>query len=448
MKEPKGVKRFLKASIIACSILPFFANAQEIEGTISVTTKLTEDTVLKGDITLENKAKLLIESGEITIDLNGFTISQTNNQYSIDNMGGMVTIKNGKVKCTSQTASCIRNYKETNLENLEVDTMNSGLKNEEGTVANIKNCIFHANGNGGTIQNFGKVYMEDSSFTNISDLYSTAILAGSYADYDAEVYAKNCTFNAKEAVQAIRHPASPSGTTCNNAIIFDGGTFLDYSVIRLNDPNSNAKVEGIVTGPARLLEYAIEGTELTLNEDVIDTELTIPKGVIVKVPDTITFKAKLNGEGNILCPTTKVLKNLEDGTVVLMDKADYTNWEEIVAEVNALEEELYTEESFSKVMELINQITEDKSIEEQTYVDEMAEKLKEAVANLTLKEIKNPEEEKKEEEKPSTDNKEEEKKPDVTVDENPKTIDNIIWYLIVAMTSMGTLVLSVKKCLD
>jgi len=54
----------------------------------------------------------------------------------------------------------------------------------------------------------------------------------------------------------------------------------------------------------------------------------------------------------------------------------------------------------------------------------------------------------KENNKKEETNDKEEQKPDVTVEENPKTIDNIVFYLIVSLTCIGTLILSVKKCLN
>jgi len=439
MKEKRSLKKIIGATILTCSFLPIFTNAQEIQGTISSPIKLTEDTILTKDVILENKAKLMIESGEVTIDLNGFEIIQTKDQYAIDSTGGIVTIKNGTVKCVSETASCIRNYKEMTLDNVTVNSMYSGLKNEEGTIATIKNSALSANGEGGAIQNFGKTYIENSTLKNSSPLYSTAILAGSYDTYDAEVYAKNCIFDAMEAVQTVRHPASPAGSTCENKITFEGGKLLQYGMIRLDDPNSKATVKGTIEGPVSLLEYAEEGSRVILTENVDRENLTIPKEVSLRIPENISFNVKnMEGEGQIECPENKVIKEREDGSITMLDKADYTKLLEILAEVEKLDDTLYTEESVDKVNEILQEITEPKSVEEQDEVDEITIKLEEAVKNLELKENNKKEET----------NDKEEQKPDVTVEENPKTIDNIVFYLIVSLTCIGTLILSVKKCLN
>ena len=76
--------RLLRVSVMCSALFLSGARAAEISGTISTTMTITEDSVLKGDVTcaVTSGPCIVINAPSVTLDLNGHTISGQGDQQT------------------------------------------------------------------------------------------------------------------------------------------------------------------------------------------------------------------------------------------------------------------------------------------------------------------------------------------------------------------------------
>ncbi|MDE6284569.1 MAG: hypothetical protein K2M17_02390, partial [Bacilli bacterium] len=128
MKKTNLIGVALTALIIA----PTIANAATLPSPVDGKITMTED------IILDNKF-LIASDTEIILDLNGHTLTGPTINYAIDNRGTLTIMDSaetkGSIVCPASTlsydSSCVRNYKNMEINGVTINADWTAVKNEE-----------------------------------------------------------------------------------------------------------------------------------------------------------------------------------------------------------------------------------------------------------------------------------------------------------------------------
>lgn len=413
MKKKKmtifGASLFALAFIAA----PQITNAEvRINSDITTKQNFTDNVILDSDITIKEGAAI-VANGDITIDLNGHTITKEGEinlrhaYYAIEvKTGKTVTLKNGNVTCSSPTDSCVRNYGSLNIEGINVKSNFHSVKNEEASTITITGSKLEATGAGAaSIQNYGNAKVTESELIANGD-HAAAIYNLTYQDYSSRIETEKTKINATKAVETYYDDGSsaPTLATTKNEVILGDDTEILVGKVNIRPvPNSQGtpaslELNGNVKAPISYLEYATNGTVLTLNSSISAGNYEIPAGVKVVIGDNVKGHESANFTG--------------EGTVIYDIMADYSALNVAMNAAYKIDKSKYTKESVKVLEDALARVVMDKKINEQDEVDKMTSDILEAIK--TLKPI------------------------DEVIDENPKTMDNILLYV-----GMGVCVLLV-----
>jgi hypothetical protein len=302
----------------------------------------TSDLVMTGDVRLTDNVALgggqtlSIATGvTATLDLNNYTIDKTGNNYAItvgDNKAPYdadLTIKDGAVTCVSTTASCIENSGTMTLDNVTVDAVYTAVKNEEVSTMTINDSTITSNTGGGVILNYGDMDINDSTITNqeVGGKGIWALTYGTPSDTTITNSIINVTgFAIDETCEVDKGDtgcgsvstgiyAADTTVTINGGSISSGATFNTTWLNGTNHSSTEAAITGAVTAPITALEYAQSGAKITLNGNVNGGSYTVPAGVILIVPDGISFtEVNLVNNGTVVTASGKELAHNPDGT--------------------------------------------------------------------------------------------------------------------------------------
>lgn len=364
--------------------------------------KLTEDVTLS--------AKYLVAADKtMVIDLNGFTLTGPTTNYAIDNRGKL-EIKNGKIVCPASTlsydSSCIRNYKELSMNEVDVNASWTALKNEEASTITItKSKLFSDKNTAGVIMNYGTALVEDSEVIGNNAYRGAAIYALSYAEgtnvYNSTITVKGSSLSAYAAVLA-KQSAESKGTAAKQEVFIEDGTVASNAKFEIED-NSALEIEGEITAPIEALNYAKDGTKLIVNSLKVDGEVEIPKSM------TVTFK-----DGTDL--SSAVIKTFLGATII-----NQTNDEVKVIVVDNENKEVTIPSNTTM------EIKKDEVLPPVTDPDDNNEPEDPTV--------------------PDEDNKPDNTNPDETIDENPKTNDGIVLPIMITLLGLGSILVAFRKVL-
>lgn len=347
-----NLKKIGGLGLVSLSLMLYGANgvkAQELPETVNTTITINENIKLSHNVTLTEKAKLLILDGKnVTIDLNGYTISQTTDNYNIDNKDGNLTIvdssnKKGKITCTSTSASCVRNNKEMTIDGVTINSVYVAVKTEEETNTTIKNSnLTSTSPIAGAFTNWGNATIDNSIIKGSNskgidgegkEAYGTAIYTLGYTQngkcYNSTVTVNNSTISGYYAVLAKNYYNEDDTT---QTVKINGGTIIQSA--ENNDTtltlrhNSTLEISGEVEAPIETMNYAQDGTKIILNRDVEEGTYNIPNNIKldtknVSVADAV--KINITNPDNVELKENEVLIKNEDNTYSIVTKKEEIN---------------------------------------------------------------------------------------------------------------------------
>ncbi len=282
---------------------------------------------LEDDINLENTF-VINEDENITIDLAGHTINYNKGgTYAINNLGtGKIidssTGKTGKILCSQNSGSCVRNYKNLEIDGVFIQSEWLTVKNEEASELNIKNSKIVANL--GTkpsvaIQNWGSTTIDNSEVVGNGEGTIAISEWSSITDgvvYNSDITIKNTTLNAPFAVDSRSYNDSDSTQKIvfENVEVIDGDIKIEKGVNFIADNASNT---------LNAIKNATAGATIVVSNDFVASNLTIPSGVNIELGENNNDIEKVIGE---------------DGTISFIrkksNKADPTPTDEVAENEN------------------------------------------------------------------------------------------------------------------
>lgn len=290
---------------------PLIANAEANRLPAIENGKIT----LTEDVTISEKANQLINAkgSTLTIDLNGFKLTRDGYYgYLIDNQGILNIVdsstgKTGNIECMTEPndpanpSTCIRNYDELNVEGVKVKANWTAFKNEEASRMSIKNTTIETvSATAGSILNYGDLTVENSTINGSNEAEGAAIFSLTYVEGD-KVYSSTAT--VKDSTLSAYWPiivqqgdtTKPFAEGEKVTVTVENGTLnAAKGLVRITGNENGLDslslgVSGEVTGPCETLQYAKEGTVLTLNAG-IDDDIVVKKGVKLIVPAEMAEK--------------------------------------------------------------------------------------------------------------------------------------------------------------
>jgi hypothetical protein len=113
---------------------------------------------------------------------------------------------------------------------------------------------------------------------------------------------------------AANYHQAQASVAINGGSISNSATF-NTKWIEASAVAPEMKIAGAVTAPITALEYAQSGAKITLNGNVNGGSYTVPVGVILIVPDGISFtEVNLVNNGTVVTASGKELAHNPDGT--------------------------------------------------------------------------------------------------------------------------------------
>lgn len=360
-----NLKKIGGLGLASLSLMLYGANgvkAQELPEIVNTTITINENVKLSHNVTLTEKAKLIILDGkDVTIDLNGYTLSQTTDNYNIDNKDGTLTIidsanKKGKITCTSTSSSCVRNNKEMTIDGVTINSVYTAVKTEEATSITIKNAnITSTSPTAGAFMNWGDATIDNSVIkgSNSKALnskgeyeYGTSIYSLGYVangtQYNSTVTINNSTISGYYAVFAKNYYDEDNTT---QTVKINGGTIIQSAenndtTLTLEN-NSILEISGEVEAPIEAMNYAKEGTKIILNRDVEEGSYNIPNNITldtknISVADNV--KINITNPDNVELKENEVLVKNEDNTYSIVTKTQDVNKEPVQEETKPNQE--------------------------------------------------------------------------------------------------------------
>ena len=254
---------------------------------------------LTDNVTLSEK--YVIPEGEnLTIDLNGHTITGPSDNYTIENKGNLKIIDSGivkgKISCTATDSSCIRN-----LGNLELDGVTAEgpfvvIKNDaEGdfygdlTVKNATLTSTYTKTDTGTIMNWGTATVTNSRVNASASGIAIYATSGAEAGKNSEITLNANIIEGKYSIYGMNYQSS-DGTT--QTINVQGGQLIG-NISAMASRGSDVSIKGkVATTDAYLnavLNFADEDSEIILTTDLTNKKITVPEGVTLTIPENVTF---------------------------------------------------------------------------------------------------------------------------------------------------------------
>ena len=278
MKQKKRTFSAILALVLVFTFLPLSALAAtptEVNDFSALQSAISDgaEIQLTGDITVTAQISIPT-STEVTLDLNGYTLSgalsthmilnkgtltitdssvegtgkieKTNatNQYLIDNSGTM-TIEGGTYISNSPSpgASMIRTNvdSETTIENGTFESIFIGLKVEEDGILTIHDGTFTVTGAGASaVQNWGTTTINGGTFESEE---GPAVYAASWGEYPSVTTIEGGTFTAKYAIYAALNDDADWGDSESTiTVIVNGGTFDGDMPVLVNDQSGSINV--------------------------------------------------------------------------------------------------------------------------------------------------------------------------------------------------------------
>jgi hypothetical protein len=328
------------ATALSINLTPLSAYALvgDWDGTDTSDLVMTGDVKLIGDVALGGGQTLSIATGVTAVlDMNDHTITKTGNNYAITvgnnhaTYNADLTIKDGTITCDSTTASCIENSGTMTLDNVEVESVYTAVKNEEISKMTINNSTITANTGGGAILNYSEMDINNSTITNEKE-GGKGIWALTYQSYPSTTTLNNSVINVNggfavdETCEAVKGDTgcNVSGTYYKGEalVVVNGGSISNSATFNTEwiNPLSTystpeTKITGSVSAPITALAYAQSGATITLNGNVNGGSYTVPAGVVLVVPDNISFtEVNLVNNGKVFTASGKELVHNPDGT--------------------------------------------------------------------------------------------------------------------------------------
>lgn len=254
--------------------------------------KLTED------VTLSDVFRVG-EEEEITVDLNGYTITGTGNGYTIENRGTLTIVnhgESGKIVCEASSSSCIRNLGSLKVDGVTVGSNFVSIKNDaegdfygELVVSNSNITSTYDKYDTGAIMNWGNAIINNSVVTAGSNGTAVYVSSGADAGKDSKTVLNEVTLNAKYTVYSTKY-ATQDTTTQDIDIV--GGT-LNGSISAMTSKGNDVSLTGNVETKAdylsTVLSFASEGANVILTNDLTNKKITVPEGVTLTIPEDVTF---------------------------------------------------------------------------------------------------------------------------------------------------------------
>lgn len=357
----------------------------------------------------------------ITIDLNGHKLTNANG-HTIINKGNLKIKGNGDVTNTKNQRAPLFNDKGTvTIENgsfSRVDStgnsfyviLNHGKMTINGGSFSIKNGI-------SSLIDNGWYTPEENTDKIIADM---TINGGSFSIENNTKYIKNDDFgkmtvnggNFKVTTGAAIANVGEQGT---ETVSINGGTF-DYSG---------------ATYVIRDFRYAATGKK-TISVNGGTFKISNDKAKVTNNPDNDNFEATVDENGNKVIEIKSA--NYDKILTLMADLFKNIGIEDIDNIENIDEDELekyfekYTDESIEALNTALENIDFDLDYTKQSEVDKMANNLENAINGLEEKKATTTEDVKN----ATTENK----------IENPNTLDNLVFYIITLVVSMGVVVAS------
>ncbi len=393
---------------------------------------LTEDVSL-------NSAWVNNNTGKVTIDLNGHTLKRAgyygylinNNSKdddlvitdsSADKKGMIVCEKENDPRAEKSPSSCIRNNGTLEINGVTIDSEFHGIKTEEDTTLTVKNSKITTHSiKASGIQNYGDLTLESSEIYGATDPQGAAIFSLSWNEggvaYGSTATIKDSTLSAYWPIIIEHFGTSIPGETID--VVVENSTLEQIGgLARIEGRNKRSTndvsemtltLKGNITASSEALEFAEEGTVLTLNKDLTE-EITVPKGMTLVIPEGITV-----GE-NVRMEEGATVENKSTGEITIT----------IIGEDGTEETKTIPEGKDSSYVEPTPEDPENPT---------------EPTEPTNPTDPENPTE-------PTT--PEEPKKDDDinTPNDNPKTLDGVYGYAAIGAVSLASLVAIIKKKLS
>ena len=265
-------RRLLSAFLAVMMVLTmapvaFAAEGSEVSSTVEVSTatelqaaltNAIDGTVIKltDNITVSSRAKFSGQSMTVTLDLNKYTLTGSDNDYALSNENGngattgKLIVKNGTIKRADDVKgsnSTVRNYGQMELNDVQVQGNYIVVKNEETATLIMNNCtltapdVYGNNQAPSGLQNWGT-----ATANNCTIKSGTAVMAASWADskqsYDSNTCLKDCTISGSSyAVSSGRSDKS----TAKQIVTVNGGSYTgNIDSGAGSDITINAEVKG------------------------------------------------------------------------------------------------------------------------------------------------------------------------------------------------------------
>lgn len=302
---------------IKCGIFiaALFLAIQMLTGESSAATTLPDaqngEVTLNEDVTLS--AKYVVPDGTtLKIDLNGNTLTGPNDNYTIENIGNLTIVDSkgtGKIVGIAPSSSCVRNLGTLHVNGVTIESSYIAIKNDATNkgnsdnptdkdmygvldVQNSKLSTTCDKSGMGTVFNWATATIKKSTVTgpNIV-LYVTS---GGAVAKNSDITVQDCRLEGKYVVYAKRYDSKDTTTQTIKVI---GGTVVSSvpSPMYLAKNTGTLELEGTITGPIGLIPNSTNhatfktGTKLILNKDVSNTDIVIPEGTTLSIPENINY---------------------------------------------------------------------------------------------------------------------------------------------------------------
>ena len=301
-----------KISLFATIFVAFFTfGVMNVEAATSFD-GMEENGVITLTENVELASKYQIDDDkEITIDLNGYTLTGPTDNYLIDNRGTIKIIDNGsskgKISCPSSASSCLRNLGEMTIDGVTVESAFAAVKNdaENNYYGNliVKNATLISTRTGstsvgftGVLQNWGSAIVDNTTITATENEYAVFARSGSATNTDSTITISNSTLTGSYFVVQERDGSNQTTQTVNisNSTLNgqakgnkSSGAISSYSG-DITVTTNKVSVNNVVVANSK------PGTKITFDMDY-NTTLAIPEGVTVIIPEGRVLTVKTNG---------------------------------------------------------------------------------------------------------------------------------------------------------
>lgn len=399
------IRNVLGVSVLALVLAPVVANAAVLKGgntTDSLTVEASE--TLSSDMYFTDGSNLTItaattnEDGDtidpkdIVVDLNNKTITLTSGSISV-NSGANVTIKRGKIVCSTNVSDCV--------------SATSALKLENVTIESAKGNALKVSA--------AKV---DSKAVNT---ISSSILKAA---------------NGKNALTV----GNGAGTTLTDGVINGSVT----------SATADLEVSGTVRAPYAVASYAKTGSTIylnaapTVNMDVDGKGIKINLSELKEQAIGTTFANNVDTHNSIIYDKAlmKADKNVDGNYEIAYLDADYTAYDEARkawdAKSDEEKEKIYNAASAIEktIIDYIENLNKDnQDIRNQKEINEYVTSFVKILNGEEVNEL------------PSTTKPDNSASKDDEPKENPQTFDALLSYVGMALASVGGIAVSLKKSL-